>query len=401
MKKAFTIIELLLAVSLMAILLIVSGAVFRMAVTSYRTAAATGEVSRKLRAVTDQINRDFKGLRKDAQIFVAWVPANPYDSTGDGIFDSYQRFDRITFFANGDFYSYNDQPAIRGNVARITYMLANSDLVRPGTNMLQRQQLQAQAQNAADRVLARSQHIYTAESALVDLDPTDPAQCRIRWIDPGNIRGLPLLLGQDDWTGAFTQANDNFYEYDNLTLGEWLTLPWVDLRHMLTVISDIRLILPPVPPGGVVVNARAKPPVNVHQLLAEGVGSFTIQGWYEPLDPAQGPARWFPQVDPDRDGDLSDTDFHLAAAVPPQIETALPLRLIYPWPWDLDPVAYASVVDLGQTTINNYPRHMIDRPNFNHIPGLGRALKFTFTLYDSRGVFKDGKTFTHIVYLDD
>jgi prepilin-type N-terminal cleavage/methylation domain-containing protein len=30
-----------------------------------------------------------------------------------------------------------------------------------------------------------------------------------------------------------------------------------------------------------------------------------------------------------------------------------------------------------------------------------RAIKFTFTLYDSKGVFKDGQTFTHIVYLGD
>jgi hypothetical protein len=30
-----------------------------------------------------------------------------------------------------------------------------------------------------------------------------------------------------------------------------------------------------------------------------------------------------------------------------------------------------------------------------------QALKFTFTLYDSLGIYEDGKRFTHIVYLDD
>lgn len=30
-----------------------------------------------------------------------------------------------------------------------------------------------------------------------------------------------------------------------------------------------------------------------------------------------------------------------------------------------------------------------------------RAFKFTFTLYDSHGVIKNGRTFTHIVYLGD
>ncbi|MHC4525504.1 MAG: hypothetical protein ACYSU8_08220, partial [Planctomycetota bacterium] len=30
-----------------------------------------------------------------------------------------------------------------------------------------------------------------------------------------------------------------------------------------------------------------------------------------------------------------------------------------------------------------------------------KALKFTFTLKDSNGLFVDGKTFTHIVYIDN
>ncbi len=30
-----------------------------------------------------------------------------------------------------------------------------------------------------------------------------------------------------------------------------------------------------------------------------------------------------------------------------------------------------------------------------------RALKFTFTLYDSKGIIKGGREFTHIVYIGD
>ena len=48
-----------------------------------------------------------------------------------------------------------------------------------------------------------------------------------------------------------------------------------------------------------------------------------------------------------------------------------------------------------------YPANLVDEANFNMIPGLGRALKFTFTLYDSKGIFENGKTFTHIVYLNN
>ena len=30
-----------------------------------------------------------------------------------------------------------------------------------------------------------------------------------------------------------------------------------------------------------------------------------------------------------------------------------------------------------------------------------KAIKFTFTLYDSKGIIKGGRTFTHIVYLEN
>jgi hypothetical protein len=45
--------------------------------------------------------------------------------------------------------------------------------------------------------------------------------------------------------------------------------------------------------------------------------------------------------------------------------------------------------------------NLMNEEHFNEIPGLGRALKFTFTLYDSKGIIKEGRTFTHIVYLDN
>ena len=51
--------------------------------------------------------------------------------------------------------------------------------------------------------------------------------------------------------------------------------------------------------------------------------------------------------------------------------------------------------------MRQYPADQIDEEHFDAIPGLGRALKFTFTLYDSRNLIKNGRTFTHIVYLDN
>jgi len=118
-RKAFTIVELLLGISLLTVLLVVSGVVFQMAVKSYRTAAATGEVARKLRAVTNQLNTDFRGLRKDGQIFIAWVAEPDPEDPG---FAGYKRFDQITFFADGNFNSYNyDNKETRVQILKLLY----------------------------------------------------------------------------------------------------------------------------------------------------------------------------------------------------------------------------------------------------------------------------------------
>lgn len=393
MKKAFTITELLLAITLMVVLIAASGIVFKTAVKAYRTASATAEIARKLRGITDQLNADFKSLRKDGEIFIFWLPY-PVDDDGDGQVDRYERFDRIMFFADGDFQSYNEWPmndpagaVIHGNTARISYMLAEDYMGN-----------KAQQKVDQERVLARSQHIYAAEAALVDFaqqpDGTFlPVAPRSNWINPGDIPNsfikkppLPPPATND------MIPSNNTYEYDNLTLAEWLNCDWVDKSLMLTVVSDVSVGGVNLD-GGLVVDVDSKAPVNVHQLLTKGVGSFSIQGWYELAQ------RWFPEVVPDGQGNFVVNDFRVSAGNPGMLDLTFPPRLIYPWPWDLDPVADAGVVDFGGSV--NYPRWMIKETNFNQIPGLGRALKFTFTLYDSRGVFKEGKKFTHIVYLDE
>ncbi len=401
MKKAFTIVELLLAMVLLASLLATSGIVFRVAAKSHMTAAATAEIARKLRGITDQLNADFKGLRKDAEFFVVWVPnpilfddtVNPQTATAAQI-ERYERLDRIMFFADGDFQSYNEWPdylvpptrgdrIIQGTTARIAYMLTKDGLDHLDSGGALVQGKKAENQDANKRILGRSQHILTSDSTLVDVDPTDPAQTRIRWIIPANIDGLlvpPLVLGQVDETGAFTQANENYYEFDNLTFNEWVNLPYIPHKQEIySVIADIIVDFDPddgiVPTEncGMVVNVDSKPPLNVHQLLSEGVGEFSVQGWYD--DPILGP-RWYPQLDlTPADGviiDDKDTDFPMHLTIPNRLHDTQVSGRIY------NPLE-----------------------DFNSIPGLGRALKFTFTLYDSRGVFENGKKFTHIVYLDE
>ena len=122
----FTLIELMVAISILAIVMSFAGVIFRVSINAHRTAMANSEIIQKLRAITSQLNADFEGLDKDAEIFAAWV-ARPLPATADYDdldLDGYERFDRIMFFASGDFQSYSVSPTIRGNLARICYMLA-------------------------------------------------------------------------------------------------------------------------------------------------------------------------------------------------------------------------------------------------------------------------------------
>jgi len=348
-KRAFTLIELLVAIGILAIVLSFTGVIFRVSIDSYRTAIANAEIMQKLRAITNQLNADFKGLSKDGEIFVVWA-AKPLPSTDyqDNDLDGYERFDRIMFFADGDFQSYKVNPMVRGNVARICYMIAKKGDAR------------AQGQDRASRILARTQHILTADHTLAD------------FLDPDSF-------SDEQWY----QWN-NRYEYDKISLEAWKRISWENKADMLSVISDIKVGDSTISEG--IRGAKVEPsdPNTIHMLLCEGVGEFKIQGWYDAQQ------RWVPEVDPDEDGNLADTDFILAPDGGGLDPEEVP-GVLYPYP------------PYGAVTISNinYPREQVDKAHFGAIPGLGRTLKFTFTLYDSKGIIKQGRTFTHIVYLDN
>ena len=167
-NKAFTLIELLVAIGILVIVLSFASVIFKVSIEAHRTAIANAEIMQKLRAITDQLNADFKGLRKDGEIFLIWVaalkggayPADP---------DSYDRFDKIMFFADGDFQSYGTNPMLRGNISRINYMLARNGGVK------------AQGQEKTGRILARAQHILTNDvNPMLAEFILDPNYCHLR-----------------------------------------------------------------------------------------------------------------------------------------------------------------------------------------------------------------------------
>ncbi len=362
MKRAFTITELLVAMGLLAAILAASGVVFSSAVDAKRTADATNEITLKLGAITGQLTADFTGLRKDGEIFLVWMAG--VDEDGDDIVDRFERFDRIMFFANGDFSSYHpgpDRNIILGNTARICYMLAkNSD----GTP--------AHLQEPAERILSRTQHIYSS-------DLTFPV--------------FPFMTPFDEVD--FRNGNYSL-EYETTTLGGWKLLPILAKEIILTIISGVNVdlsgTLPTIPDEDKGVIVDPADPCTIHSLFCEGVGEFSIQGWHDGL------GRWVPQVNPDNDpdGDLSDTDF-----IPGGVGISavnLP-KILYPYrTTGADTYGGIELYLNGSPFV--YLPNEVDEAHFNQIPGFGRAFKFTFTLYDRIGVFPEGKTFTHIVYLD-
>jgi prepilin-type N-terminal cleavage/methylation domain-containing protein len=279
MKKAFTLIELVVAVALLAIIFLFAGVIFKVSINSYRTAVANAEIMQMLRAITDQLNADFKGLRKDAPVVVA------FSATGSDPKEI--RSDRILIFSDGDFQStqqYKGKTVV-GNVARIYY--GQSAKPDPNTN---------NTEDFREVLLARKLQILTADDTLADTDPNDP---------------------------------NNFNEYTKKSLSEW---------KLVQIPSDLDQLSDWI--GRPDVHIDLGDPARMEQIMpafmAKGVHNFKIQ-LMKSID--SGNLVWWPS---------------------------------------------------NQEIINK-----------DTYPGFPPAFRFTFTLYDSKGIIKEGRTFTHTVYLGE
>jgi len=287
-KRAFTLIELVVAVAILALIASFAGVVFSVSIGSHRTALANAEIMQKLRAITDQLNRDFKGIRQDAPMAIQF---RRVDGT---------RRDSIVFFANGDFqsvrqYEYERSDKTRafrtvsGNVASIYYGQANND----------------------PNILTRKQKILTSDTSLIGLQTL---------VDPNEF--LKESLGV--WRVGL---DDNSFVH-------WLASPHVDL--------SLEEHLP--------------------LYMTEGVGNFTIQ--FAEWNQATPTFIWFPD------------------------------NLGFNPPWDTDGNGMFGF-------FYNVPGGVVLDDWHDESANWPEALRFTFTLYDSRGIITEGRTFTHIVYLGD
>ena len=180
MRKAFTLMEMIVALGILAVVMSFAGVIFQVSADSHRLAMANAEIMQKLRAITEQLDADFRGLRKDGEVLVFWRaqrkdPKNypdltKYAAQNPNVEEAFDRFDRIMFFADGDFQTYgtygNPAKPIRGNMARICYALANEPSDNPSDPN------RPQSQKPSRRVLARTEHILVPPSTTAD--PADP-----------------------------------------------------------------------------------------------------------------------------------------------------------------------------------------------------------------------------------
>jgi len=364
-KKGFTLIELVVAVALLVMMLSFSSVIFKGSIGAHRSADASADIMQKLRAITDQLNADFKGLRANAPLLIWFKQAES---------DPGQRYDEIMFFADGDFQSTQlyesgginrepipideepqgtDDKLIRGNVARIFYGQAKVNSSLPW---------EMQDDDERKRILGRRRHILSADSDLEE------------WPNEN-------MSDFDD--GRSPKDKDKYnelYEHDSLSLAQWKIVEENAYEdEIIPTCFDSPAVIDMNDAG------------TFHKLMCEGVSSFAVQWAYWDLDDDE--LRWFPSDDPDRDGGSGDSHFKLMETYPtePISEFA-----------DFDLFGTFFNIEAGQINYWGPVSDMEYKLGDKFLSGFyPKALKFTFKLYDSRGVIKEGRTFTHIVYLGE
>jgi len=215
MRKAFTLIELIVAIGILAVVIMFAGLIFRVSIASHRTALANAEIMQKLRVITEQLDTDFKaGLYE----YGGLVQAHPrtYDIDGDEV---EVNADCVAILANGDFQTTNQYAGqtIVGNVAAIFYG-------SPDPNTYDRRP------EPQDRVLLRRPTILAPTAPASGSDPNGEyyATSLQQWwagtpmsdfrgwakhplIDPNDLKAyLPMYVakGVDGFSIAYLEPND-------------------------------------------------------------------------------------------------------------------------------------------------------------------------------------------------
>jgi prepilin-type N-terminal cleavage/methylation domain-containing protein len=142
MRKAFTLIELAVAVGILAMVLSFAGVIFKVSINSHRTAIASAEIMQKLRAITEQLDADFRSVVYEYGGYIG-VNTDTFNLGGQSV---QVNSDCIAFFTSGSFQSTEQYGGrtMTGNVACVFYGQPDPSSFggppRPQQNMLLRRQ---------------------------------------------------------------------------------------------------------------------------------------------------------------------------------------------------------------------------------------------------------------------
>jgi prepilin-type N-terminal cleavage/methylation domain-containing protein len=337
-RGAFTLIELMTAMGLLAMAIGFAAVIFKVSINSYRTASANAQIIRKMRALTEQLEADFTGAVEGFPMLFRFEQ-DPNDD----------RFDQVMLLATGDFRSVQlytggapgeDGKPLWGNTARIHYGQAqqSSDPNGQPGNLPPRQ-----------RTLARRQHILTPDT---DLE---------QWPEASDF-----AASFDDTDPAGGGYCNERYEHESLSVADWRNLDAGDWQELVDTAFTYRPLV------------DMADELTYHKLMCEGVSSFSVQwAWW---DAAERALRWYPDNDPDGDPDTDDSDFERMNGDFGVILNARRAAEFDDW----------HTLAGGITSGTGHTFEAEFRP---------AALKFTFTVHDSQGVIDGGRDFTHIVSL--
>ncbi|HEW78347.1 MAG TPA: prepilin-type N-terminal cleavage/methylation domain-containing protein [Phycisphaerales bacterium] len=297
-NKAFTLIELVVAVALFAMVISFSSVIFKVSIEAYRTSSANAEIMQKLRAITDQLNRDFKGLQKDGYLMLYSEFVSKYEFK-DSPSQEYFEAARIYYFTTGDFQSWFD-PGIRSNIARV----------------------------------------YFGHDSI-SLDPFNPNPIPIsQW---NLARDVELIT-----PGIAPPTPPPFVDYNDISYAKRKA----DLKETRTNANNLLS-------SGIPIDIQ-NDPNSVRSLMCQNVGEIKIEWTDGTKYLLDNSLNWFGLVSGNSN--------------------------------------YGNIIEVRGKAPPTYRASWTPAIPKKYWP---KALKFTFTLYDSKGILEKGRTFTHIVYLGD